>query len=75
MNTQIFNFIKYDLNGHLRSQKVTFMFIITLTYVLMDNCLSLFLLTDLFSTCFVRVVFLDKETLTIIYTNLFKNSL
>ena len=42
MNTQIFHFIKYDLNGPRRSQQVTFMFILTLTYVLMDNCLSLF---------------------------------
>ena len=42
MNTQIFHLIKYDLNGHWRSQKVTFMFILTLTYVLMDNFLSLF---------------------------------
>ena len=37
MNTQIFNLIKNDLNGHRRSQNVTFMFILTLTYVLMDN--------------------------------------
>ena len=37
LNTQIFHLIKYDLNGHSRSQNVTFMFIITLTYVLMDN--------------------------------------
>ena len=37
MNTQIFHFIKYDFNGHWRSQNVTFMFILTLTYVLMDN--------------------------------------
>ena len=47
MNTQIFYLIKYDLNGHLRSQKVTFMFILTLTYVLMDNFLYLFLLMQL----------------------------
>ena len=32
MNTQIFHFIKYDLNNHLRSQNVTFMFISTLTF-------------------------------------------
>ena len=44
MNTQIFNLIKYDLNGHCRSQKVTFMFILTLTYVLMDNFLTLLFL-------------------------------
>ena len=37
----IFYLIKYHLNGHWRSQKVTF--ILTLTYVLMDNFLSLFL--------------------------------
>ena len=43
MNTQIFNPIKYDPNGHCRSQKVTFMFILTLTNVLMDNFLSLFI--------------------------------
>ena len=42
MNTQIFNLIKYDLNGNWRSQNVTFMFILTLTYVLIDNFLSLF---------------------------------
>jgi hypothetical protein len=42
MNTQIFQPFKYDLNGDWRSQKVTFMFILTLTYVLMDNFLSLF---------------------------------
>ena len=42
MNMQIFLFLNYDLNGHIRSQKVTFKFILTLTYVLMDNCLSLF---------------------------------
>ena len=36
MNTQIFNLIKYDLNGHIRSQKVTFMFILTLTFVLVS---------------------------------------
>ena len=42
MNTQIFHFIKYDLNGHQRSQKVTFMIILTLPYVLMDKFLSLF---------------------------------
>ena len=42
MNTQIFHLIKYDLNVHWRSQKVTFMFSLTLTYVLMDNFLSLF---------------------------------
>ena len=34
---QIFNLIKYDLNGYWRSQKVTFMFILTLTFVLMDK--------------------------------------
>ena len=44
MNTQIFHLIQYDLNGHLRSQNVTFMFILNLTYVLMDNFLSLFFL-------------------------------
>ena len=43
MNTQIFHLIKYDLNGHLMSQNVPFMFILTLTYVLMDNLLSLFI--------------------------------
>ena len=37
MNTQIFCFFKYDLNGHWRSQKVTFMFILTLTYVLYEQ--------------------------------------
>ena len=42
MNSQIFHFIKYDHSGHRRSQNVTFMFILTLTYVLMDNVLSLF---------------------------------
>ena len=41
MNTQIINLIKYDLNGHGRSQNDTSIFIITLTYVLMDNFLSL----------------------------------
>ena len=40
MNTQIFHFTKYDLNGQRRSQKVTFMFSLTLTYGLMDNFLS-----------------------------------
>ena len=44
MNTQIFHLIMYDLIGHLRSQKVTFMFILTLTYVLMDNICPCFLL-------------------------------
>ena len=44
MNTQIYTFNKYDLNGHWRSQKVTFMLILTLTYVLMDNFLSLFMI-------------------------------
>ena len=43
MNTQIFHLIKYDLNGHLGPQGVTFMFILTLTYALMDNFLSLFI--------------------------------
>ena len=42
MNTQIFQLIKYDLNGHGRSQNITFMFNLTITYVLMDNFLSLF---------------------------------
>ena len=42
MNMQIFNFIKYDLNGHRRSQKISFMFMLTLIYVLMDNFLFLF---------------------------------
>ena len=37
MNTQIFHLIKYDL-----TQKVTFMFILTITYVIMDNFLSFF---------------------------------
>ena len=46
MNKQIFDLIKYDLNGHWRSQKVTFMFVFTLTYVLMDNILSLFMFTS-----------------------------
>ena len=46
-NTQIFYLIKYDLNGHWRSQKVTFMFILILTYVLMDNLLSLFYFKDI----------------------------
>ena len=41
MNTQIFNLIQSDLNGHKRSQNATFMFILTLTYVLMDICLCL----------------------------------
>ena len=41
VNTQIFHFITYDLNGHERSQNVTFMFFLTLTNVLMDNFLSL----------------------------------
>ena len=40
MNTQIFYLIKYDPNGHLRLKKVTFMFILTLTYVPMENFLS-----------------------------------
>ena len=43
MNTQIFYLIKYDLKGHWGSQKFTVMFILTLTYVLMDNFLSLFI--------------------------------
>ena len=34
--------IKYDLNGHWRSQKVTFRIILTLTYVLVANFWSLF---------------------------------
>ena len=42
MNAQIFYSIKYDLNGQWRSQKVTFMFILSLTYVLMDNFLFTF---------------------------------
>ena len=42
MNMQIFHLIKYDLNDHWRSQNVTFMFILTLTYVLIDNFLSLY---------------------------------
>ena len=42
MHTQIFNLIKNDLNGHWRSQKITFKFISTITYVLMDNFLSFF---------------------------------
>ena len=33
----LFPSIKFDLKGNLRSQKVNFMFILTLTYVLMDN--------------------------------------
>ena len=41
-NTHIFYLIKYDLNGHIGSQMVTFMFILTLIYVLMGNFLSLF---------------------------------
>ena len=43
MYSQVFNLIKYDLNGHWRSQNVTFMFILTLTFVLMDNYLSFFI--------------------------------
>ena len=43
MNTQIYHLIKYDLNSYSRSQKATFMFILNLTYVLMDNFLSLYL--------------------------------
>ena len=44
MLTFIFHLIKYDLKGHWRSQKLNFMFIlISLTYVLMDNFLSLYL--------------------------------
>ena len=43
MNTQISYFVKYDLNGHWRSQNVALMFILTLTYVLKDNFLSLFI--------------------------------
>jgi hypothetical protein len=42
MNTQKFQLINYDLNSHWRSQKITFMFSLTLTYVHMDNFLSLF---------------------------------
>ena len=42
LNIHIFHLFKYDLNGHCRSQKVTFMFILILTYVLMDKFLSLF---------------------------------
>ena len=38
MNTQIFHLIKYNLN-------VNFIFILTLTYVLLDNFLSLFIYT------------------------------
>ena len=34
MDTQIFHLIKYDLDRHLRLQKVTFMIILTFTYVL-----------------------------------------
>ena len=49
MNMQIFHLFKYDLKGHWRSQKVTFMFILTLTYILMDGFWSLFLHI---STCF-----------------------
>ena len=37
MNTQTFILIKYDHNVRWRSQKVTFMFILTWTYILMDN--------------------------------------
>ena len=44
MNTLIFHFIKYDLNGHLRTQNATFLFNLTLTYVLLENFLSLFFL-------------------------------
>jgi hypothetical protein len=43
MNTQIFHLIRYDLKGHWRSKKVNFMFILILTYVLLDNFLSLFI--------------------------------
>ena len=51
MNTQIFYIMKYHLNGHQRSQKVTFMFISTLTYVLMDNFLSLFQIRSIPISC------------------------
>ena len=56
MNTQIFFNIKYDLNGHGRSQMVTFMFILTLTYVFMDNFLSLFSLA--IKICIIEVYLL-----------------
>ena len=42
INTQIFYFIKYELNGYWRSLNLTFMFILTFTYFLMNNFLSLF---------------------------------
>ena len=34
MNTQVFQLIMYDLNYHWRSENITFMFILILTYVL-----------------------------------------
>ena len=39
---QICHLIKYDINGQWTSQKVTLMFILTLSYFIMDNFLSLF---------------------------------
>ena len=64
MNTQIFHLIKYDLNDNWRSQNVTFMFILTLTYVLMDNFLSLFVLCfSNWKTSIVDQVYESKYTL------------
>ena len=40
-NANIMN--KYNIHGHWRSQKATFMLISTLNYVLIDNFLSLFI--------------------------------
>ena len=44
MNANIMNTQIRLIDGHCRSQKDTFMFILTLTYFLMDKFLSLFIL-------------------------------
>ena len=61
-NTKIFHLFKYDLNGPWRSQNVTFMFISTMTYVLMDNFLSLFSKQDV-GIVFFYIMFIFESDL------------
>ena len=56
MNTQIFHVNKFDLNGHWRSQKVTFMIILTFTYALMDNFLSIFFFKSDYVMLSIRIL-------------------